>query len=42
MSPTLPQVITAGGAMFRANKFGTESGKLITILPFETYTRESI
>lgn len=28
--------------MLRVIKFGAESGKLITILPFETHTRESI
>lgn len=28
--------------MLRAIKLGTESGKQITILPFETYTRESV
>jgi LacI family transcriptional regulator len=30
------------GGMLRAIKLGAESGKQITILPFETYTRESV
>jgi LacI family transcriptional regulator len=28
--------------MLRALKFGAGSGKQITVLPFETYTRESV
>jgi hypothetical protein len=28
--------------MLRAIKLGADSGKQITVLPFETYTRESV